>query len=73
MNETKLRVEYVPPKPGAVRAFARRVCKRLAEQMNDPSFLEPHVVQGLAAFLQLAARAKAKHLNTRRLVDRDEK
>lgn len=73
MNETKLRVEYIPPNSGAIRAFARRVCKRLAEKMDDPSFLEPHVVQGLAAFLQIAARAKAKHLNTQRLVDKDEK
>jgi hypothetical protein len=66
-------IEYVPPKSNAIRAFARSVCKALADRRNDPTFLEPHVVQGLAAFLQIAAQATAKHLNKEIFVDKDEK
>lgn len=73
MSQYPRRIEYVPPKSGAIRAFARCVCQRLADRRNDPTFLEPHVIQGFAAFLQIAAQATARHLNKDIFVDKDEK
>lgn len=72
MNQSQ-QIKYVPPKSAAVRAFARSICKELAARRNDPTFLEPHVIQGLAAFLQIAAQVTARHLNKEIFVDKDEK
>lgn len=73
MNQTKQRIEYVPPKSVAIRAFARRVCEVLADRMKDPCYLDPDVIRGFAMFLEIGARAKARHLNNQQCVDRAEK
>jgi hypothetical protein len=65
-------VEYIPPKSEAIRAFARRFCEAFAAQTHDPAFLQPHVIRGLAEFLELATWVQAKRLN-REQVDSDEK
>jgi hypothetical protein len=73
MDERYTGVEYVPPKPEAIRAFARSVCEALATRMNNPKFAEPYVITGLAAFLEIAARTQAKRLNDQQLIDREDK
>lgn len=70
---TRQTIKYIPPKVQAIRVYARSVCAMLATQMNDPSFLQPHVVKGFADFIAIAAKAKAKHLNAQQLVDDNEK
>lgn len=67
------KVQYRPPESAAIRAYARKVCEILADRRNDPSFLQPHVVKGLADFIAVAAKVKAKHLNAQQLVDDNEK
>ena len=73
MNEMQSLVEYIPPKSKAIRAFARRVCEVLVDRMKDPSYLDPDVIRGFATFLEIAARAKANHLNNYHFVDKVEK
>lgn len=73
MNQSQQRIEYVPPKSTAIRAFARKVCQVLADRMKDPSYLDPDVIRGFATFLEIAARAKANHLNNYHFVDKVEK
>ena len=65
-------VEYVPPSIDAIRVFARTVCEALAAQTNEPIFTQPHVIRGLAQFLEIAARAQAKLLNEAQRVDNPE-
>jgi len=66
-------IEYVPPKSAEIRVFARLVCETLADRKNDPTYLELDVIRGLAAFLEIAARAKARHLNQHQFIDKEEK
>lgn len=66
-------VEYVAPKSEMIRAYADSICEALATRTDDPVFRQPHVVRGLAQFLELALRAKAKYLNDRGLIDKPEK
>jgi hypothetical protein len=60
---SKKSVEYVPPTPDMIDAVARNVCRKLAD--SDPSFNEPDVVYGFAAFLSAVAKMHANHLNKR--------
>ncbi len=75
ISETAVRgkVRYRPPESAAIRAYAQKVCETLADRRNDPSFLQQHVVKGLADFIAVAAKVKANHLNTQQLVDDSEK
>lgn len=70
---TRRRIEYVPPKPEVIQAFARQVCETLAAEKNDPTYLQYEIMYGLAQFLELVARVLAKHLNAQQMVDKDEK
>jgi hypothetical protein len=65
-------VEYVPPKPETIRAFALRVCEELAKRTNDSTYIQPHVIHWLANLLELAVQVRAKQLNAAQLVDSDE-
>ena len=57
----KKNAEYVPPSQDTLDEVARNVCKKLSE--SDPSFSDPDVVYGFAAFLNAVARLHASHLN----------
>jgi hypothetical protein len=54
-------IVYVAPAPEVLEQVARGVCQKLAE--SDPSFKEPDVVYGFAAFLSVVARMHANRLN----------
>jgi hypothetical protein len=71
-DEPDSTVEYVPPKSDTILAYARSVCEALAIRTNDPIFTQPYVIRGLAAFLEIAARAQANRLNAQQLVDKGE-
>jgi hypothetical protein len=71
MKKSKRLFEYVPPKSKVVRAFAREVCEELARRTDDNIYIQPHVISGLAGFLELAARVQARRLNEGQLVDSD--
>lgn len=64
-------VEYVPPKSEAIRAFARKVCEELAIRTNDPIYIQPEVIRGLAGFLEIALRVQSRRLNDAKTVDSD--
>lgn len=72
-DKTYRLVEYVPPKPEAIRAFARSVCEMLADRTDNPAFMQPHAIRWLTDFLELAARVEAKRLNAGQSVDNNEK
>ncbi len=73
MVKAKRFIEYVPPKPEFIRSYAHEVCELLAERTRDSIFVQPHVVRGLAEFLELAEQVRAKYLNEEQLVDKDAK
>ena len=52
------RIEYHPPEPEVIEAYAWQVCQALGEAYNSVE-----VVRGLAAFIQAIASAQAKLLN----------
>lgn len=60
-DKADTRVTYVPLKPIVIDQFAQDACKHLAE--HDPTFGDPEVVSGLAAFLNTIAEIVAKRLN----------
>jgi len=51
-------VEYLPPSPDLLEHFARDVCLGLG-----PDYCQPEVVDGLASFMKVVARALANSLN----------
>lgn len=67
-QELERHVEYLPPTDEAISAFARSVCKQLAEN-GDPTYTSLEVVNGLGDFLKLAGRIQAKYLNRAQGVD----
>lgn len=71
MKQPQRGTVYVLPKPEAIREYARIICQAMAEHRNDPSFLEPHVIQGFSELIMLTAQVLVKHLNEGALVDSD--
>lgn len=61
-------VIYCAPSSESVDAYAREVCEKLAQQI-DPSYADYEVVSGLAGFLKLLSRIRAKQLSE--VVDSD--
>ncbi len=60
-TESKKHIEYIAPPPEVLEQVARGVCQKMAE--SDPSFNQPDVVYGFAAFLSVVARMHASRLN----------
>ena len=68
-EQSKRRVEYLPPSKEIIEDYVDRLCQRLAQQ--DAAFADPDVVQGLAEFLYLAGCIRAKQLNRENQVDNE--
>jgi hypothetical protein len=60
-NHVERQVEYVPPDPQVIRAYAYGVCAELKDR--NPAYADPEIVSGLAAFLDFIAQTTAKYLN----------
>jgi hypothetical protein len=57
-------VEYIPPQKGELMQFARQVCQRMGIPDEDRE-----TVRGLAEFLEVACRIKAKQLSSQGVED----
>lgn len=54
--------EVCPPPDKQIEHYAHEVCKILALRHDRDDYVKPEVIGGLAAFIKLAARIKAKQL-----------
>lgn len=57
------RVIYVPPSDEDVEALVREASQRMADETGDQGYLDPDIMWGLAAFIKLVGKIKAKQLN----------
>lgn len=73
MDEPPHPIEFVPPDPERIRAFARLVCEQLAERTENACFTQPEAIQGLSVLLGLSARTQARLLNGEGSIDKNEK
>lgn len=56
-------VIYYPPPDKVVDRLVHDASQRLADQTGDQRYLDPEIMWGLAAFIKLVGKIKAKQLN----------